>query len=147
MSVTIAFPPTIEKRLRDDAARQGVSLEQYITQFVISGLSGSNRPDPDELTEDELLQRVQLNVKPHELDEYYRLVELRKSEHMTDEEYERLLELTNRIEIAHAERMKYVVALANLRKASLEQIMFDLGFPKSTEWQMAYLQSSCKLRA
>ena len=131
MSVTIAFPPTIEKRLRDDAARQGVSLEQYITQFVISGLSESSRPDPDELTEDELLQRVQLNVKPRELDEYYRLVELRKAEQMTEEEYERLLELTNRIEIAHAERMKYVVALAKLRGVSLEQIMLDLGLQKN----------------
>lgn len=132
MSVTIAFPPTIEKQLRDDAARQGVSLEQYIAHFVISGLSGSNRPDPDELKEDELLQRVQLNVKPRELDEYYRLVELRKAEHMTDEEYERLLELTNRIEIAHAERMKYVVALAKLRGVSLEQTMLDLGLQKES---------------
>lgn len=132
MSITIAFPPTIEKQLRDDASRHGMSLEQYITQFVISGLSGSNRPDPDELTEDELLQRVQLDVKPRELDEYYRLVELRKAERLTDEEYERLLELTNRIEIAHAERMKYVVALAKLRGVSLEQIMLDLGLQKES---------------
>lgn len=132
MSVTIAFPPTIEKQLRNDAARHGMSLEQYIAQFVISGLSGSNRPDPDELTEDELLQRVQLNVKPRELDEYYGLVELRKAERLTDEEYERLLELTNRIEIAHAERMKYVVALAKLRGVSLEQIMLDLGLQKES---------------
>lgn len=130
MSVTIAFPPPIEKRLRDGAARQGVSLEQYITQVVLSGLSGSNQSDADELSEDELLRRIQLNVQPHELDEYYRLAALRKAEQLSENEYEKLLALTDKIEIAHAERMKYVVALAKLRGISLEQIMVDLGIQK-----------------
>ena len=132
MSVTLAIPPTIEQQLRDDAARQGVSLEQYITQVLISGLSGSNQPDADELNEDELLQRIQLNVQPKELEEYDRLVERRKAEQLSNAEYEKLLILTNRIEIAHAERMKYVVALAKLRGVSLEQIMLDLGIQKNT---------------
>ncbi|MCB0534415.1 MAG: hypothetical protein KDD14_19600 [Saprospiraceae bacterium] len=132
MSVTLAIPPTIEQQLRDDAARQGVSLEQYITQVLMSGLSGSNQPDADELSEDELLQRVQLNVQPKELEEYDRLVERRKAEQLSNAEYEKLLILTNRIEIAHAERMKYVVALAKLRGVSLEQIMLDLGIQKNT---------------
>ncbi len=132
MSVTLAIPPTIEQQLRDDAARQGVSLEQYITQVLMSGLSGSNQPDADELSEDELLQRIQLNVQPKELEEYDRLVERRKAEQLSNAEYEKLLILTNRIEIAHAERMKYVVGLAKLRGVSLEQIMLDLGIQKNT---------------
>lgn len=126
MPVTISFPFNIEKHLQDEAGRQGVSLEEYITQFVISRLS----VDPEELTEDELLHRVQLNVQPRELDEYYRLVDLRKAEQMSEDAYERLLELTNRMEIAHADQMKYVIVLAKLRGVSLEQIMLDLGFQK-----------------
>lgn len=105
-------------------------MEQYITQVLISGLSGSSRPDADELSEDELLQRVQLSVQAWELEEYYRLAELRKAELISNDEYEKLLALTNRIEMAHAERMKYVVALAKLRGTSLEQTMLNLGLQK-----------------
>jgi hypothetical protein len=33
MSVTIAIPPIVEQQLRDDAARQGVSLEEIMLDF------------------------------------------------------------------------------------------------------------------
>ena len=130
MSITIAIPSTIEQQLRDDAARQGVSLEQYIAQVLISGLSGSGGQDVNKLREDELLQLIHLNIQPQELEEYYHLVDLRKSERLSEEEYEKLIALTNRIEMAHAERLKYVAALARLRGASLEQTMIDLGLQK-----------------
>lgn len=38
-----------------------------------------------------------------------------------------LIILIHRIEIAHAERMKYVVALSNLRGVEIEKLMVDLG--------------------
>jgi len=38
--------------------------------------------------------------------------------------------LTNRLETAHAERMRYVVALAEKRGSTLEQTMLDLGLQK-----------------
>ena len=106
-------------------------MEDYIAQMLIMGFSGSNRQDVAELTEGQLLQRVQLNIHPRELEKYNRLVELRRQETLTEEEYARLLALTNRIEIAYAERMKYVVALAKLRGVTLEQMMLDLGIQKN----------------
>lgn len=130
MSVNIAIPPSLEQQLRNDAARQGISFEQYVAQVFMTGIAGSVSHDEKDLSEDELLQRVQLNVQPGELEEYYRLVESRKSGNLTKQEYEDLLALTNRIEMAHAERMKYVVALANLRGISLEKAMHDLNIQK-----------------
>jgi hypothetical protein len=131
MPVTIAIPPTIEQRLRDYAARQGVSLEDYIAQMLISEFSGSNRQDVANLPEDQLLQRVQLEVYPLELEEYYRLIELGKRECLTEAEQARRIELTHRVEIAHAERMKYVAAPARLRGISLEEMMMELGMQKN----------------
>lgn len=132
MSVTIALPPSVEQQLRDTAARQGLSIEQYITQVVLSGISGSNQPDVEDLTEDDLLQRIQLNIQAQDLDAYYELVDRRKADQLRPEEYETLLALTNRIELAHAERMKFVAALAKWRGVSLEQIMLDLGLQAQT---------------
>ncbi|MCC6463593.1 MAG: hypothetical protein IT260_24195 [Saprospiraceae bacterium] len=132
MSVTIALPPGVEEQLRDTAAQQGLSIEQYITQVVLSGISGSNQPDAEALSEDDLLQRIQLNIQARDLDAYYELVARRKADQLRPEEYETLLALTNRIELAHAERMKYVAALAKWRGVSLEQIILDLGLQSQT---------------
>ncbi len=83
-----------------------------------------------ELSEDDLLILIQRDLQAKVRTEYYRLVKRRKAGTLTDAEYEKLITLTNQVEIAHAERMKYVIALAKLRGVPLEQIILDLGFQK-----------------
>ena len=84
----------------------------------------------NELSEEDLLILIQRERQEQVRAEYDRLVKSRKAGTLTDAEYEKLIALTNQVEIAHAERMKYVVALAKLRGVSLEQIILDLGLQK-----------------
>ena len=85
---------------------------------------------PKKWTEAELLSRVQLNVDPKDLEEYYRLGDLFQSGEITSEEHEKLLQLNDLIEIAHAERIKYVIELAKLRNQALEDVVIELGIKR-----------------
>ena len=131
MSVTIALPPVMEQQLRDDAAVQGVSVEQYVSRLVLAGLSESESKKPEEMTENELYQKIQLRVQPKEMEEFYLLSEQLRANRISEESYEKLLILTNRIELAHAERMRYVLALAHKRNISLDAMMLELGLSKN----------------
>lgn len=131
MSVTIALPPVMEQQLRDDAAVQGVSVEQYVSRLVLAGLSESESKKPEEMTENELYQKIQLRVQPKEMEEFYLLSEQLRANRISAEAYEKLLILTNRIELAHAERMRYVLALAHKRNISLDAMMLELGLSKN----------------
>jgi len=131
MSVTIALPPVMEQQLRDDAAVQGVSVEQYVSRLVLAGLSESESKKPEEMTENELYQKIQLRVQPKEMEEFYLLSEQLRANRISEEAYEKLLILTNRIELAHAERMRYVLALAHKRNISLDAMMLELGLSKN----------------
>lgn len=130
MSITIAIPPKLEQRLRSEAASKGLSVEEYIAQMLISSQPDASGPGINDMTEDELLQRIHLNIPLADLEEYHRLTALRKAERLSPDEHEKLLALTNRIETAHAERMRYVVALARLRGVSLEKVIAELGIQK-----------------
>ena len=78
------------------------------------------------------MQRIRLTVVPEaELGEYYRLSVLRQAEQLQEHEYERLIRLSHRVEAIHAERLKYVAELAELRGIPLRQAMSDLGLSRS----------------
>lgn len=127
MSLTIQLPLTVEQHLREHATKQGVSLENYVMQILALNSRKKEVKKEKDFTESELLMNTQLNVLPSDLEEFYRLSSAFKSKTITEEEYEKLLQLSDLIEIAHAERMKYVFALAQLRQVSLEYMMQDLG--------------------
>jgi hypothetical protein len=130
MSITIAIPPKLEQRLRDEATRKGLSVEEYIAQMLIASQPDAGLTGMGDMTEDQLLQRVQLNIPQNDLEEYYRLAALGKAERLNAEEHEKLLVLTNRIETAHADRMRYVLALARLRGVSPEEMVVELGIQR-----------------
>jgi hypothetical protein len=130
MSVTIPIPIALEQRLRSDAAQKGMDMEDYIAQILEFSIGGTPLHEIGQLNEEELLERIALNVQQKELDEYHSLMQLREKEFLTEKQHERLKWLTNRIETAHAERMKYVITLAEKRGVSLEQTMVDLGLQK-----------------
>lgn len=127
MSITIQLPTSFEKQLRDNANREGLSMERFIANLLVAGVTSLKAPAQKTLTESELLQRINLNVSQEELEEFARLNGLRVAEQLSAQEHEQLIVLIHRIEIAHAERMKYVVALANLRGVEIEELMIDLG--------------------
>ena len=82
-----------------------------------------------ELTEAELLHHLQLSIDPKDLKEYQQLVAIFKGGEISPEDHERLIQLSDLVEIAHAMRMKLVVALAKLRNISLEDMLRELDAP------------------
>ncbi len=132
MSLTIQLPSSLEQQIRDNAVRQGISLEKLIAQILVSGINRFDFEDEKKLREADLLQRIRLTVVPEaELGEYYRLSVLRQAEQLQEHEYERLIRLSHRVEAIHAERLKYVAELAELRGIPLRQAMSDLGLSRS----------------
>ncbi|HPH19849.1 MAG TPA: hypothetical protein PLE32_13765 [Haliscomenobacter sp.] len=128
MSLTIQLPSSLEQRIRDNAVRQGIPLENLVAQILASGINKLDLDEEEKTREAELLQRIRLTVVPEaELGEYYRLSVLRQAEQLQEQEYERLISLTHRVEAIHAERLKYVAELAQLRGVPLRQTMSDLG--------------------
>ncbi len=124
MTITLELPHELELQLREEADQKGVSLKHHILQRLDeTGAFVGNMP----LTESELLQKINIGLPEEVWFEYHRLTALRKAALLTDVEHQRLIELVNIIEMAHAERMKHVVNLAQLRGTTLDQIMDDLG--------------------
>lgn len=84
---------------------------------------------PDEA---KLLEQINRGV-PVELRAQYEVLRAkREAETLTEEEYENLVELSQRIEQFGAERLKALVNLAQLRQVSLDELMDSLGIPSVT---------------
>lgn len=123
MTITLELPHELELHLREEADQKGVSLKRHILQRLDEAGAFVGRIP---LTESELLQKINIGLPEEVWFEYRRLTALRKAELLTTVEHQRLIELVNTIEIAHAERMGCLVDLARLRGITLDQIMDDL---------------------
>jgi len=114
----------LEHQLREEAARNGTSLDKHIVQ----NLSASRLPDDRPLTEIELLQKINLDlgIAPKVWRRYDYLNEQLRAEQLTETEHQELLSLIDVFENANAERLKYLADLSRLRGVSLRQVMADL---------------------
>ena len=128
MSLTIQLPLTTEHHLRENATREGMPLESYISQLLTAtSFSTTTGNKKKSATENELLHHIQLDIQQDDLREYHRLKMVFTSGTINDEERASLIQLNDLMEIAHAKRMEYVFQLAKLRKVSIEKLMTDLG--------------------
>ena len=128
MSLTIQIPVTTEHYLRENANRQGMSIEDYIAQLLTeTSVSAFSKKGKKTLSEIELLQKAQLDIQENDLQEYNRLKNLLKSGKVTEQERENLIKLNDLVERAHAKRMQFILQLAKLRKVPLETVLIDLG--------------------
>lgn len=80
----------------------------------------------------ELLQRINEGLPVETWRQYHALIALRDAGTLTAGDRETLVCLIGKIEIAHARRMGYLVALANLRGTTLDELMDSLGIIKPT---------------
>lgn len=133
MALTIELPSNIEQQLLKGATQKGISLENYLVQLLSSATKAQKKQAKNKpLSETELLQKINLSITLTEAEWliYRRLVALRKAELLTETEYHQLIELGEKIEQDNVNRLRYLVALAQLRQVSLDKVMDDLGiFP------------------
>ena len=131
MALTIELPSNIEQQLLQKAKQKGISLENYLLQLISHATDlpkkQVKRKSISELSESELLQKINLGITEEEWATYRHLTDLRKAENITDSEYAQLIQLGEKIENANVVRLKYLVALSKIRNVSLDKVMADLG--------------------
>ncbi len=131
MNVILDLPDGLENELRAEAMRNGVSLHHQIIQK----LTTFHQAKPEAKNqEEELTQNITDWISVRQQNRYDKLLQRKASGHMTDNEYQELLLLTNLIEVAHAVRMKHVFDLATLRSMDVLALMQTFGINKRTEY-------------
>ncbi|MCG8350203.1 MAG: hypothetical protein MI924_20755 [Chloroflexales bacterium] len=136
MSITIDVGPDMEQQLRQAAAQAGLAPETYIIELLRERLSQSHRHANNERSispsETELLLQINQSLSGITWARYHELVAKRKVETLMEDEQQELIDLTDQIETANAQRISYLVELAQLRRTPLDALMHELGL-KSTD--------------
>lgn len=129
MSITIQIKPSLEKRLREKASSAGVGLDNLIEQVLETWsevpLPGSSNPEKSR--EAALLQKINTGFSSDFWTEYKMLIQKRQEEILVKEELARLIKMSDRLEKANVQRMKYLIELAHLRKIPVRDLMLQLG--------------------
>jgi hypothetical protein len=77
--------------------------------------------------ESELLRKINVGLPPAAERRYRILADKRRAETLTPTERDELLRISDQCERLAAERVGYLIELAQLREVSLPQLMDDLG--------------------
>jgi hypothetical protein len=130
MSITININPGLEKRLLEQANRTGIELNQLVER-VLETWSEPTLPvgkKVDKNKEATLLQKI--NSTGFSADfwtEYRALIQKRQLETIENEELALLVKMSDRLEKANVQRMKYLIELAQIRKVAVQDLMRQLG--------------------
>jgi hypothetical protein len=100
-------------------------LKQFISQVI--ALQAQRTAPSLMQQESELLLKINQGISVDIQNYYNDLIAKREAETLTDEEHRELLSLTEQIEKQQAQRIEYLVELANLRGISLNALMENLG--------------------
>jgi hypothetical protein len=132
MSITIQIKPSLEKRLREKASRVGVGLDNLIEQ-VLETWSEAPLPggsNPEKSKENELLQKINgTGFSDDFWAEYKMLIQKRQAETIEKEELAQLIKMSDRLEKANVQRMRYLIELSRLRNLPVRDLMQQLGIP------------------
>lgn len=103
-----------------------------LENFVTNVLAVQARRRAPSLSKDEarLLQLINQGVPPEVRSRYQLLDEKLHDGAITAEEHQELLGLINQIELADAERMRYLLELAQLRNTTLDLLIDQLDIRK-----------------
>ena len=105
-------------------------LEQFIDKIL--ALQAQRRAPSLPKDETELLQQINCGLPADIRQRYDALNAKLHDETITPEEHEELLTLLDRMELADAERMQLLIALAQLRSVSVDTLMEQLGIRRAT---------------
>jgi hypothetical protein len=103
------------------------ALEVRETTKMSLLLNSSTDDDASSNLEAELLQKINVALPEMDWEYYHSLIAKRQAETITSDELDTLVSITDRLEIANAQRIQHLIELAKLRGKSLEAAMEDLG--------------------
>ncbi len=133
MSITIDIPKELEDNLRAKARVAGMDIHQFIERLLRkeAHIEESHQVQLPK-DEAELLKKINLGLSKEEWERYYGLIEKREAETLTQSEHEELIQLSDKIEEANANRIRFLADLALLRGISLSALMEELGIQGRT---------------
>jgi hypothetical protein len=121
----------VQAQVSPDELVKGVEQlsQPELEQFVSTVLTLQAQRKAPVLAEDEaeLLLKINRGIPPELQQRYAVLIEKRRNEELTAEEYDELLRLTDSVETLETQRIQHLAELAQLRRVSLRQLMLDLG--------------------
>jgi uncharacterized membrane protein YccC len=110
--------------LQGVARLENNELEQFADQVI--ALRAQRRASSLPQHEAELLQRINHGISTEMRMRLRQLSDKVLEEIATDDEQDELIQLSNRIEEADAQRLRDLTLLANIRKVSLDELMKQL---------------------
>ena len=129
MPLSVKVPTDIEKRVRRQAADQGVDPQG----LVVETLRRQFRPQRAVKThvldavETKLFERINTVLPTETRRRYDELVKKRRGNRISKAEYAELLRLTDEVEVAHAARIAAVVELSQYRGVDFVELLDELG--------------------
>ncbi len=128
MTLTIDLPQPLEHQFRQEADSKGLNLDNYLVLLLKQVAQVSKKETMTKpLSEFDLLKKINTGITEAEWAIYKKLNTLRREERLTEQEHQTLIALGDKIEHANVERVKYLIALAQLRGITLQNLMLDLG--------------------
>ena len=79
----------------------------------------------------DLLKEINIGLSADTWTEYHLLISKRQAETLTDEEQQKLIKISDRLEFTNVRRMKALIELATLRDLPLDTVMQELGILES----------------
>jgi hypothetical protein len=129
VQVTSQIEIDFDEVLKGVARLENSELEQFTEKII--ALRAQRRAPSLPQNEAELLQKINLGVPPEVRQRYTELNIRLQEEIITTQEQNELLELTDQIEWADAERVRNLAKLAELRKVSIDSLMDQLNLHRS----------------
>lgn len=132
MTLVLNLEPDLENAIQAEARKSGMNEAALVLSTLRDRFSRTNATSPAlppslSREESELLQRINTVVSDALWDEYDDLAAKRVAETLSPEEHKRLIELSDRIERIHVDRIAAAAELGKIRNVPLKQIMDELG--------------------
>lgn len=134
MSITIQLNPSLENRLRENASKKGIGVDQFVMQFLERNFpetAAASLAVPKR--EAELLQKINLDIPAQTWALYLELKAKRSANTASSAELATLLGITEKVEAANVQRLTVLAELAQLRNVSLHDLMEQLGLTPNHE--------------
>lgn len=128
MNLIVDIAPELESRLREEAAKCGVDPGEYVANALNERLRPSKSNTPClSANESRLIEVINRGLSEQEWNRYYELIEKRRSESLTVDEGNELIETSKHIEQLNVRRIECLAELAQLRGTTLPKLMEQLG--------------------
>ena len=134
MSLILQINPSLEDRVRQNASRKGVDLNQFIVQFLESNFP-EEKPKTKAVSKREalLLQKIDSSIPIEIWERYHILRAKRQEENINPSEIEEYTAINQQIEAANVKRLASLIELAKIRKISLDELITQLGLTTHNE--------------